>query len=36
MFVGTTGVDRVVQRTAELMSEHDTDDIAPHGGIPLT
>ena len=35
MFVGTTGVDRVVERTAVLMPEHDTDDIAPHGGIPL-
>ncbi|MFC5995191.1 benzoyl-CoA 2,3-epoxidase subunit BoxB [Pseudonocardia hispaniensis] len=35
MFVGTTGIDRVVARTAELMREHDTDDIAPHGGIPL-
>lgn len=35
MFVGTTGVDRVVRRTAELMREHDTADIGPHGGIPL-
>ncbi|PXY26961.1 benzoyl-CoA 2,3-epoxidase subunit BoxB [Prauserella muralis] len=35
MFVGTTGVDRVVTRTAELMREHDTADIAAHGGIPL-
>ncbi|MGH9115210.1 MAG: benzoyl-CoA 2,3-epoxidase subunit BoxB, partial [Acidimicrobiales bacterium] len=35
MFVGTTGVDRVVQRSAELVREHDTDDIAPHGGVPL-
>jgi len=35
MFVGTTGVDRVVERAAQLMREHDTDDIAPHGGIPL-
>src|SRR5215470_5255810 len=35
MFVGTTGVDRVVERTAQLMREHDTDDIARHGGIPL-
>jgi benzoyl-CoA 2,3-dioxygenase component B len=35
MMVGTTGVDRVVTRTAELMREHDTDDIAPHGGVPL-
>ena len=35
MFVGTTGVDRVVARTAELMREHDTSDVAAHGGIPL-
>jgi benzoyl-CoA 2,3-dioxygenase component B len=35
MFVGTTGVDRVVARTAELMREHDTEEVAPHGGIPL-
>jgi benzoyl-CoA 2,3-dioxygenase component B len=35
MFVGTTGVDRVVARTVELMKDHDTEDIAPHGGIPL-
>jgi benzoyl-CoA 2,3-dioxygenase component B len=35
MMVGTTGVDRVVTRTAELMKEHDTDDIARHGGVPL-
>jgi len=35
MFVGTTGIDRVVQRTVELMREHDTDDIAGYGGISL-
>jgi benzoyl-CoA 2,3-epoxidase subunit B len=35
MFVGTTGVDRVVERTAQLMVEHDTDDVGPHGAIPL-
>ncbi|WP_037318163.1 benzoyl-CoA 2,3-epoxidase subunit BoxB [Amycolatopsis orientalis] len=35
MFVGTTGVDRVVTRSAELIREHDTFDIAGHGGIPL-
>src|SRR5215217_590777 len=35
MFVGTTGVQRIVERTAQLMAEHDTDDIAPRGGIPL-
>ncbi|NUP61652.1 MAG: benzoyl-CoA 2,3-epoxidase subunit BoxB [Nonomuraea sp.] len=35
MFVGTTGIDRVVERTVELMAEHDTDDVTAHGGIPL-
>jgi benzoyl-CoA 2,3-dioxygenase component B len=35
MMVGTTGVDRVVTRTVELMREHDTEDIAQYGGVPL-
>ena len=35
MFVGTTGIDRVVERTVQLMKEHDTDDVGPHGGISL-
>ncbi len=35
MFVGATGVARVVERTVELMKEHDTDDVAPFGAIPL-
>ena len=35
MFVGTTGVQRTVQRTAELMRAHGTEDIWRHGGIPL-
>ena len=35
MFVGTTGVQRVVERTAELIKQHDTEDILPFGGIPL-
>ena len=35
MFVGTTGLTRVVERTAQLMLEHDTDAIGPHGGISL-
>jgi benzoyl-CoA 2,3-dioxygenase component B len=35
MFVGTTGIDRVVERTVQLMREHDTDDVIGHGGIPL-
>jgi benzoyl-CoA 2,3-dioxygenase component B len=33
MFVGAAGVGRVVQRTAELMREHDTDDVSRCGGI---
>jgi benzoyl-CoA 2,3-dioxygenase component B len=36
MFVGTTGVQRTVERTAELMKQHQTDDVFPHGGIPLS
>ncbi len=35
MFVGTTGIDRVVERTAHLMVENDTDDAGPYGAIPL-
>ncbi|MFI6318167.1 benzoyl-CoA 2,3-epoxidase subunit BoxB [Nonomuraea sp. NPDC050556] len=35
MMVGTTGVDRVVERTAALMRTHDTDQVGKHGGIPL-
>ncbi|HCB34151.1 MAG TPA: benzoyl-CoA 2,3-epoxidase subunit BoxB [Acidimicrobiaceae bacterium] len=35
MFVGSAGVGRVVQRTCELMVEHDTADVRPHGGIDL-
>src|SRR5450755_3441751 len=36
MFVGTTGVQRTVERTAELMVQHGTQDVFQHGGIPLT
>src|SRR5206468_7904414 len=35
MMVGTTGVDRVVERSATLAREHDTLEIGPLGGIPL-
>src|SRR6476646_12115651 len=35
MTVGTTGVDRVVQRTVELMLEHDDSEVAAPGGITL-
>src|SRR5207237_10539775 len=31
----TTGIDRVVQRTVEVMREHDTDDVGGLGAIPL-
>lgn len=35
MFVGESGVMRIVQRTCEKMREHDTDDVGPFGAIPL-
>ena len=35
MFVGITGLQRIVERTAHLMREHDTEDIWHYGGIPL-
>ena len=35
MFVGESGIGRVVQRSCELMKQHDTDDVRPHGGIDL-
>lgn len=34
MFVGETGIGRVIQRTCELMREHG-DDVRRHGGIDL-
>ncbi|GAC1532004.1 MAG: benzoyl-CoA 2,3-epoxidase subunit BoxB [Acidimicrobiales bacterium] len=35
MFVGATGVGRVVQRTVELMKAHDTADVRPFGGVDV-
>jgi benzoyl-CoA 2,3-dioxygenase component B len=35
MFVGASGLGRVVQRAVELTKEHDTDDIRPFGGIDV-
>jgi benzoyl-CoA 2,3-dioxygenase component B len=35
MMVGTTGIDRIVERTAQLMVENDTDEVTPHGAINL-
>ena len=36
MFVGETGLMRVVQRTCELMREFDTEDLRTVGGISLS
>jgi benzoyl-CoA 2,3-epoxidase subunit B len=36
LFVGQTGVQRVIKRSAELMNQHHTENIAPYGGIPLS
>jgi benzoyl-CoA 2,3-dioxygenase component B len=35
MFVGATGVGRVVQRTVDIMREHDTEDVRPFGGLDV-
>ena len=35
MFVGETGVERIVQRTAELMRLDPNGDVRTQGGIPL-
>ena len=35
LFVGETGVGRVVQRTAELMQQAPSEDVRAFGGIPL-
>jgi benzoyl-CoA 2,3-dioxygenase component B len=35
MFVGETGVGRVVQRACEIMNEHKTDDVRKYGGLDL-
>src|ERR671937_1911378 len=35
MFVGETGVARIVQKSAELMRQGKTDDVRKHGGIDL-
>ena len=35
MFVGESGVGRIVQRTAEVMREHDTPDVRGFGAIDL-
>src|SRR5712691_10999676 len=35
MFVGDTGLSRVVKRTAQLMKQNTDGDVRPVGGIPL-
>ena len=35
MFVGESGVGRVVERACQLMREHDSDDVRARGGIDL-
>ncbi len=36
LFVGQTGVQRVIRRSAEVMKQYDRDDIAKYGAIPLS
>jgi len=35
MFVGESGVGRVIKRACEIMREHKTDDVRKYGGIDL-
>ncbi len=35
MFVGETGITRIVRRTAELMKQNESEDVRPLGGIDL-
>ncbi len=35
MFVGESGVERIVQRTAELMPQDKNEDVTGQGGLPL-
>ena len=35
MYVGETGVARIIQRACEIMREHKTDDVRRFGGIDL-
>ena len=36
LFVGQTGIQRVIRRSAQVMNEHNTDAIAPYRAIPLS
>ena len=35
MFVGETGISRIIQRSCELMRQHKSDDLRPFGAIDL-
>jgi len=35
MFVGQTGISRVIRRTCEVLNEHPDDDVKKYGAIPL-
>jgi benzoyl-CoA 2,3-dioxygenase component B len=35
MFVGETGISRILQRTCDLMREHKTDEVGRFGGMDL-
>ena len=35
LFVGESGIGRMVARTCQLMKEHDTDSVSEYGGIDL-
>jgi benzoyl-CoA 2,3-dioxygenase component B len=35
MFVGSAGLDRIVERTAQLTRDYDSADIGVYGGVPL-
>jgi benzoyl-CoA 2,3-dioxygenase component B len=35
MFVGASGIGRVIQRTCDVMNEHNTDDVRKYGVIDL-
>lgn len=35
MFVGETGVGRIIQRACEIMKEHKTDDVRAFGAVDL-
>src|SRR6202046_485085 len=36
LFVGESGVGRVIARTCQLMKEHNTDIVSEYGGIDLS